>query len=180
MLLGWGVGAAMYTTKIKEVMGKIRLTLPHVLPLNRSAVDEYLRSTWTQTLKLILGIRSETSWILEGRFQDYFEFEEQRIRSHLELIRYHIDAPETISLVLGPGRLEKVFATCLSKHFIHPVMLKRSLVDPAAAAFASTTRLLQDPSRSASRSSRVGAQSLARNHGSSVHIDQGQVQQPYK
>ncbi|KAH9891323.1 hypothetical protein C8Q73DRAFT_747277 [Cubamyces lactineus] len=105
--IGWGVGAAMYTTRIKEVMGKIRLTLPHVLPLNRSAVDEYLRNTWTQTLKLILGIRSETSWILEGRFQDYLELEEQRIRSHLELIRYHIDAPETISLVLGPGRLEK-------------------------------------------------------------------------
>ena len=104
----------MYTVRIKEVMGKIRLTLPHVLPLNRSAVDEYLRNTWTQTLKLILGIRSETSWILEGRFQDYFELEERRIRARLELIKYRIDAPETIALVLGPGRLEKVLTASLS------------------------------------------------------------------
>ncbi|OSD05604.1 hypothetical protein PYCCODRAFT_1405323 [Trametes coccinea BRFM310] len=105
--VGWGVGAAVYVRRIRDVLGGIRATLQHVLPLNRSAADDYLKSMWAPTLKLVLGVTTDAAWMLQARFQDYFDYEEQRIRSNLERIKYNIDAGETVSLVLGPGRPEK-------------------------------------------------------------------------
>ncbi|KAM5542289.1 hypothetical protein V8D89_004162 [Ganoderma adspersum] len=51
--------------------------------------------------------------ILEGWFQDYVKYEEDCICGNLEKIKYNIDTPETVSLVIGSGRLEKCFLILL-------------------------------------------------------------------
>ncbi|KAI8983185.1 hypothetical protein BD414DRAFT_523114 [Trametes punicea] len=105
--VGWRAGAALYATRVKRMLGGIRDSLSRVLPLNRSAVDNYLGLMLSPMFKVVLAIQWDREWIMEGHFEDYFEHEEQRIRSNLQRVKYRIDAFETVHLVLGPGRLEK-------------------------------------------------------------------------
>ncbi|KAJ8495156.1 hypothetical protein ONZ51_g1863 [Trametes cubensis] len=104
--VGWSTGAAMYVTRIKELLSSIRAALQYVLPLNRKAADQYLKTTWVRTLKLTQKVSTHSDWAMEDNFRDYYEYEEQRLRSNLERIKYHIDASDTVSLVLGSDRLE--------------------------------------------------------------------------
>ncbi|KAI0327267.1 hypothetical protein GY45DRAFT_1327868 [Cubamyces sp. BRFM 1775] len=104
--VGWSTGAAMYVIRIKELLASIRVALQYVLPLNRRAADDYLRTTWVRLLKLTQKVSTSSDWAMEDNFRDYYEHEEQRLRSNLERIKYHIDASDTVSLVLGANRLE--------------------------------------------------------------------------
>ena len=101
----------MYVTRIKELLSSIRAALQYVLPLNRKAADQYLKTTWVRTLKLTQKVSTHSDWAMADNFRDYYEYEEQRLRSNLERIKYHIDASDTVSLVLGSDRLEAVCST---------------------------------------------------------------------
>ena len=82
--------------------------LPRILPQNRNSVAWYFVHQLPHALAMTAGFRTLTDERLEGRFQDYIKHEEDRIRGNLEKIKYNIDTPETVSLVVGSGGLEKV------------------------------------------------------------------------
>lgn len=89
----------------------MREALPGILARNRVDLDWYFLHHWHEAFAATAGFQTWTDDTLEGRFQDYVKYEEDRIRGNLEKIKYNIDTPETVSLVVGSGRLEKVRGT---------------------------------------------------------------------
>lgn len=47
---------------------------------------------------------------VEAKFQAFADLEEERMRQNLADIRFDIDALDTVYVVAGPGRIEKVRA----------------------------------------------------------------------
>ena len=85
----------------------------HVLPINRHSVEYYLQKVWKIAFELCVPLKRRM-WLrflpewLEGKFNDYVRYEEERIRQNLEDVHYDIDAIETVNIVAGSGRIEKV------------------------------------------------------------------------
>ena len=85
----------------------------HALPVNRSGVEYYLQKVWRVGFELCVPLtrrkylRFLPDW-LEEKFSDYVLHEEGRIRKNLEDVKYDLDALETVYIVAGPGRIEKV------------------------------------------------------------------------
>ena len=78
---------------------------------NRHSVDYYLRTVWPAAFELTQSLRPATApENLEDRFSDFTKHEEERIRKNLAAIRFDIDAIDTVYVVAGPGRIEKVSA----------------------------------------------------------------------
>ncbi|KAI0708178.1 hypothetical protein C8T65DRAFT_211601 [Cerioporus squamosus] len=106
--VGWHMTAQDYKSKIVEIFAKMFSIRPLVHPANRNAVDQYLRSVWktvcTLTLSLVPANYPDS---LRERFKSYVDSEEQRLREGLETVKYDIDAMDTLSLIMGPGRVEK-------------------------------------------------------------------------
>ncbi len=82
---------------------------PLINPANRYIVDAYLRTVWKRvsTLTLSLAPGSYPS-SLRAHFRSYVHSEEERLRDGLKTVQYHIDGIDTLSLIVGPGRIEKV------------------------------------------------------------------------
>ena len=98
-----------YVIQIDKLLEKMFAIKPLVLPANRRFLERYLDSIWSPVTELTMGFR-RASWSAElrERFESYVLVEEERMREQLEDIRYDIDAADTLSLVIGPGRIEKV------------------------------------------------------------------------
>lgn len=45
---------------------------------------------------------------LREHFRSYIDLEEEQIRKNLLAINYDVDAADTVQLVTGPGRIERV------------------------------------------------------------------------
>ena len=105
--------ATYYRDKIVEICAKMFSIRPLIHSSNRNAVDKYLQTVWkrvcTLTSSLVSTSQADT---LQARFQSYVDAEEQRLREGLETVRYDIDAIDTLSLITGPGRIEKVRISC--------------------------------------------------------------------
>lgn len=78
-------------------------------PVNRKAIHSYLLmvSRTIATLDSSLAPTSQSD-SLAKRFQSYVDAEEKRLKDGLEAVNYQIDAMETLSLIVGSGRIEKV------------------------------------------------------------------------
>ena len=80
-----------------------------ILPENRYWVDYYLSKVWPTIVDLSEGLQeSELPEELHDRFLPFMEHEETRIRRNLQDIRFDIDALDTVYVVAGQGRIEKV------------------------------------------------------------------------
>ena len=81
----------------------------HLHPDNRLAASRYLSSIWGS---LTTFSESYSAWNapdgFDLRFKDYVEAEDARLKTNLEDVRYDIDGLDTLYLVIGPGRPEKV------------------------------------------------------------------------
>ena len=98
-----------YAVQIDSLLEKMFAIKPLVLPANRRFVEKYLDSVWSYVTELTAGFRrAEWSEALRERFQGYVEAEEEKMRDQLEIMRYDIDAADTLLLITGPGRIEKV------------------------------------------------------------------------
>lgn len=106
--VGWRITATMYANEIRTLFYHIEQAMPRIHPLNRAAVELYLRQTWGPLTVLVLALDPWYDSSLQDRFQDYVDHEKQRIQTNLEKIKYNIDALDTLYLVVGSGRLEKV------------------------------------------------------------------------
>lgn len=72
-------------------------------------VDRYLDSVWLGGANIIESLQPKTiPQPIETRFEVYLVAEEQRLQQNLEGVHYNIDALETIPVITGPGKIEKV------------------------------------------------------------------------
>lgn len=97
--------------KVNDILDKMFSIRPHVLPRNKAAVDRYLRNVWKGVGTLTYSFANVTAGYprpLRERFNSYVDSEEDRLRERLNAIGYNIDALDTLRLVTGPGRVEKV------------------------------------------------------------------------
>jgi hypothetical protein len=83
--------------------------LPTVRPENRNAVNDYLLSVYESVTTLTDSVNyCPRSDALRARFRSYIDSEEERLRKNLDEVDYDIDARDTLALVTGPGRIERV------------------------------------------------------------------------
>jgi hypothetical protein len=93
-------------------------TLDDVHPVNRNLVDRYIGSDTFNRIELLL--RSVMVYdghdddSLKEKIQPYVAEEEERLRSTLESIAWDIDTVDTVALVTGAGRIEKVCETVIN------------------------------------------------------------------
>ncbi|EKM56765.1 uncharacterized protein PHACADRAFT_172445 [Phanerochaete carnosa HHB-10118-sp] len=109
--IGWHISATWYRDKIRRIFARMFVLRRHVLPRNRSLVDNYLHQTWTDSAKIVESLQPAASILrhFDHKFIDYLSSEERRIRENLEGINYNLDAVETIVTVVGSGRVEGLF-----------------------------------------------------------------------
>jgi hypothetical protein len=95
-----------------------------VLPPNREAVDRYHIYIWDAIHTLTAAVLSQSSSQSSGpddrkKFESYLEAEEVRLGNNLRAVDYVIDGIDTLSLIAGVGRIEKVRIQCMLRrlHF---------------------------------------------------------------
>ena len=82
---------------------------PLLLPENRSRAEYYLRMISPTVVSLLAGFNQfQYAEHLASKFQPYIDHEEARIKQNLQDIRYDFDASDSVHVVAGPGRIEKV------------------------------------------------------------------------
>ncbi|KAI0633741.1 hypothetical protein C8Q77DRAFT_1157905 [Trametes polyzona] len=120
--IGWQMTATYYRDKIIEILAKMFSLQSQIHPANAQAVEKYLEAVYKRVCTLTSSLVTvDESDALKARFQSYVDAEEQRLREGLETIRYDIDAIDTLTLITGPGRIEKYLFPLLY------LLLKRDL-----------------------------------------------------
>ena len=112
---GFPLTLRFYYTRIQMLLSRIGDRVRHVPLVNRPLMDAFV-SQWAITAgidQFLAGVCDAVDDVygdheLFGRFQDYIEQEEARMQKMLHTLKYKIDAENTLRLVTGPGRLEKV------------------------------------------------------------------------
>ncbi len=97
-------------SEIRRICAKMFAIRPFIHTENRQAVETYLDTTWKEITTLSYSLASSPlqSDDLKERFQSYVDAEEQRLKEGLEIFKYNIDAIDTLRLITGAGRIEKV------------------------------------------------------------------------
>ena len=109
------MAATRYRDLIVDTCAKMFAVRSQIHPANRNAVSKYLQTVWPRICTLTSSfVDSHRTDPLRERFEGYVESEEQRLRRALEAVKYVIDAMDTLFLVTGPGRIEKVSRAWLS------------------------------------------------------------------
>ena len=110
--IGWQISMTIYRDKIEGLLAKMFSLRGLVHPANRVSVEEYFRIVWYRVAQTTMSFEpfypADNS--LAARFQSYTDAEEERIKQNLEDFHYDIDAMDTLALITGPGRIEKVSA----------------------------------------------------------------------
>ena len=94
-----------------------------VLPPNRRSVDNYFQLVWglVHTLTAAVTPLQPDSGPSGGdEFESYLEAEEARLSANLKAVDYTIDGTDTLTLITGVGRIEKVGAR---QHIDRPACL---------------------------------------------------------
>ena len=102
-----------YAGKIEDMFAKMEGVRSVVLPPNREAVDRYFACVWRTIHSLTAAVLSQDSSQNSGpddskRFTSYLEAEEARLGNNLRAVDYVIDGTDTLPLIAGVGRIEKV------------------------------------------------------------------------
>ena len=124
-----------------------------LLPANRQMVNKYLcdpsMARTEQLLRSVAPYRGTNDTDLREKTQEYVLQEKARIKANLESIKYDIDAPNTLALITGPGRIEKVtnyflFYVSLTLMFFHSIfsLFYISFFDATGRSFVSLERKL--------------------------------------
>ena len=80
-----------------------------VLPLNLQATIRYFASVWEPVHTLVTAVLSlQPSQDDPDKFKSYIEAEEARLENNLRAVDYIIDGTDTLTLITGVGRVEKV------------------------------------------------------------------------
>lgn len=102
-----------YKGKICGVILNMFRDRSQLLPTNRALVDEYLdHAVFDDLLVLLWCIKPFGSTVLNDDLRkktlEYAQKEELRMEHNLLLMTYQIDTASTLTLITGPGRIERV------------------------------------------------------------------------
>ena len=102
-----------YARKIEDLFARMEGVRSMVLPPNREAVDRYFTNAWEIVHALTAAVLSQSSSQSSEpddskRFTSYIEAEEARLGNNLKSVDYVIDSVDTLPLIAGVGRIEKV------------------------------------------------------------------------
>lgn len=82
-----------------------------VLPPNREAIDDYFTYVWEPVHALTAAALSlQPGPNNPENFRSYLEAEEARLDANLKAVDYILDGTDTLALIAGVGRIEKVSA----------------------------------------------------------------------
>jgi hypothetical protein len=82
-----------------------------VLPPNREAIDDYFTYVWEPLHTLTAAALSlQPGPNNPEKFRPYLEAEEVRLGANLKAVDYILDGIDTLTLITGVGRIEKVSA----------------------------------------------------------------------
>ncbi|KAH9917244.1 uncharacterized protein B0H18DRAFT_40293 [Fomitopsis serialis] len=119
---GWQRSATIYKEKIHQILDSMFALKPWIHHQNRQMAERYLGEIWQQVMFVIMPLQPiELHDKVQHRFEAYAASEEQRIERNLETIRYRVDDLATLSIITGPGRIEKYLFPLLY------LMLRRDL-----------------------------------------------------
>ncbi|KAI0829941.1 hypothetical protein BC628DRAFT_1501118 [Trametes gibbosa] len=107
---GWRMTCIYYIDKINKIMDQMHILLPHIRKENRESATWYHVTSWQVIAAVTASFNTvEESFddVLWERFRDYVESEENRLEESLKTARYYVDATDTLSLITGPGRIER-------------------------------------------------------------------------
>jgi hypothetical protein len=98
-----------YAQKIEYLFSRMEGIRAEVLPPNRELVDYYFTNVWKRVHRLTDAAPSSLYLSFDPEnFQSYLEAEETRLSTNLKAVNYIIDGTDTLSLITGEGRIEKV------------------------------------------------------------------------
>lgn len=98
-----------YRGEITDLIAKMFAILPRVPDANRVSVAAYIKRIYELVMTFVDSINdAAVNDALQARFKSYTEAEESRLRKGLEDVKHDIDQLDTLSLITGPGRIEKV------------------------------------------------------------------------
>jgi hypothetical protein len=98
-----------YASKIEDLFAKMEGVRATVLPPNRKAVDRYFTTVWQAVHTLTAAVSSQYSDLDDPEnFELYLKSEETRLGNKLKAFNYVIDGIDTVTLITGGGRIEKV------------------------------------------------------------------------
>ena len=135
--------ATKYRDMVANILAKMFAIRADIHPTNRNAVDKYLRRVWMPISTLTSSlVRTSQPESLQARFKSYVDAEEKRLSKNLETVKYDIDGRDTLLLVTGPGRIEKV--SSIARFFPVTFMLRlndvaRSISSPFCGSFSNAT-----------------------------------------
>ncbi|KAG9021177.1 hypothetical protein FS842_006781 [Serendipita sp. 407] len=122
---GWHYTIWDYRGKIGSILDAMEELLDsgEIHKANKSLIDYYLLSEELlqvdQMVRSVAPYTEENTYTLEEKIRPYVDEEEERLRANLKSFAWKIDGFDTLNLVTGPGRIEKV-ATRLSLQPILP------------------------------------------------------------
>ncbi|KAF8529737.1 hypothetical protein BU17DRAFT_36437, partial [Hysterangium stoloniferum] len=116
----WHMTLTEYSSKIRELTGKMFAILPNIRSENLCFANDYLEQVYQRVTTLQDSVNvSYRNEVLKAR--SYVDAEEERLKKNLQAIKYDIDELDTIALVTGPGRIEKyvfpILYLLLKQHF---------------------------------------------------------------
>jgi hypothetical protein len=98
-----------YSRKIEHLFAKMEGVRSMVLPPNRVAIDRYFAYVWEAVHTLTAAVLSQYSRPDDPtRYKSYLKAEEARLGNNLRAVDYVIDGIDTLPLIAGMGRIEKV------------------------------------------------------------------------
>jgi hypothetical protein len=112
MIAGYKWSLIDYAQKLEDLLAKMEGVRSVVLPPNRDAVDQYFGCVWNVVHTLTAAVNSQTTQSSmpdeSKRFKPYLEAVEVRLGNNLQAVDYIIDGVDTLPLITGVGRVEKV------------------------------------------------------------------------
>lgn len=120
---GFPLTLKYYYNRAQVLLSRMADRARNVLEANRSLADALLGEYHTtRGLDMFFGgvynVVQDVydDYDLFGRFKNYVEAEEARMQQTLLAVKYCIDAQNTLQLITGPGRLEKVSQPSLPRY----------------------------------------------------------------
>ena len=112
MFAGFKWALVDYAQKIEDMFAKMEGVRSVVLPPNREAIDRYFGDVWEVVHTLTAAVQSQSSQSIgpdeSTKFKPYLEALEARLGDNLQAVDYVVDGVDTLSLITGMGRVEKV------------------------------------------------------------------------
>jgi len=106
---GYRAAIIDYAYRIEDLFAKMEGIRAEILPLNLQSVFEYFTRVWEPVHTLIAAVLSlQPSQDDPEKFKSYIEAEETRLRNNLRAVDFIIDGTDTLTLITGVGRVEKV------------------------------------------------------------------------